>query len=168
MPEIFKLNDITYDEHQSDLEPYDWFSSQRLSAIGKSEDLYFNVRKLDPGKYSFPYHFHRNSEELFIIFEGSATLRTIEGLQIVTKGDIVFFEKGPESAHQLFNHTDRPCIYFDLRTNNGFDVSEMPDSNKLLILPEWTIIEKGDEAEYYKGEENADEIWNKLKDKQKG
>ena len=160
MPKIFKQEEIEYNELQSELKPYSWYSSPRLSELGNSKDLFFNMRKLNPGKYSYPYHYHRNAEEVLLILSGSATLRIREGLEIVNKGDIFFFEKGEASAHQLYNHTSEPCIYFDLRTNNGFDVAEFPDTNKLIIAPDMNIFERGEDVDYFKGDENVDQIWN--------
>jgi uncharacterized cupin superfamily protein len=128
-----------------------------------SKDLYFNIRKLDSGKYSYPYHFHYNAEELFIILEGSVTLRTTQGLQILSKEDMVFFEMGESSAHQLFNHTPEACIFFDLRTNNGLDVTEYPDSKKIKVGPDFGVFEKGSEVDYFKGEEQVEKIWERLK-----
>jgi uncharacterized cupin superfamily protein len=163
MPTIFKQEEIEYNELQSDLKPFAWYSSPRLSEIRKSKDLFFNMRKLDPEKYSYPYHFHRNAEELFIIMEGSATLRTSKGLEIVRKGDIVFIEIGETSTHQLYNHTCEPCIYFDLRTKHEFDVAEFPDSNKIVMGQQIEIFEKGQNVEYFKGEEKINEKWDELK-----
>jgi len=163
MPKIFKQTDIEYNELQSDLKPYAWYSSPRLSDIGKSKDLFFNMRKLDPDKYSYPYHFHHNAEELLIIMEGSATLRTNNRLEIVDKGDILFFEKGETSTHQLYNHTSEPCIYFDLRTNNEFDVAEFTDTDKVILGPSMDIFERGKHVDYFKGEECISEKWDELK-----
>jgi uncharacterized cupin superfamily protein len=165
MPKIFRQEHIEYNELQSDLPPYAWLSSPRLSELGKSKDLFFNMRKLDTGKYSYPFHYHHNAEEVLLILEGSATLRTPNGLEIVDKGDILFFEKGITSAHQLFNHTTEPCIYFDLRTNNGFDVAEFPDTNKVIFGNSNEVFEKGTEVDYFKGEENIDERWANIKHK---
>jgi len=165
MPKIFRQEEIEYNELQSDLKPYEWYSSPRLSELGKSKDLFFNMRKLDPDKYSYPYHFHRNAEEVLLILEGSATLRTADGLEIVKKGDILFFEMGDTSTHQLYNHTAEPCIYFDLRTNNDFDVAEFPDTNKMIIGPLMDIFERGSQVDYFKGDENVDQVWKKLKEK---
>ncbi|CQR55260.1 cupin domain-containing protein [Paenibacillus riograndensis] len=69
-----------------------------------SKHLLFEIRSLDPGKYSYPYHFHRSAEEIFVILSGRAMLRTPAGFQELWEGDTVFFESGPEGAHQLFNH----------------------------------------------------------------
>ena len=65
-------------------------------------NLNFDLRLLNPGQFSAPYHFHRNSEELFMVISGSMTLRTPEGLNIVTTGDLIFFEMGETGAHQFF------------------------------------------------------------------
>jgi uncharacterized cupin superfamily protein len=165
MPKIFRQNDIEYNELQSELKPYAWYSSPRLSEMVKSKDLFFNMRKLDPDKYSYPYHFHRNAEELLILLEGSATLRTTEGFEIVNKGDILFFEMGETSTHQLYNHTSEPCVYFDLRTNNNFDVAEFPDTNKVILGNTNEIFEKGEQVDYFQGEENIPEKWAELKNK---
>lgn len=53
--------------------------------------LNFDLRQLNPGEFNAPYHFHRFAEELFMILSGSATLRTPEGIETVSEGDILFF-----------------------------------------------------------------------------
>ena len=58
------------------------------------QNLNFDLRLLNPGQLSAPYHFHRYAEELFMIISGSLTLRTPEGKEIVESGDLIFFEKG--------------------------------------------------------------------------
>ena len=106
------------------------------------------------------------AEELFVIFEGEAALRSPDGFQKVSKGDIVFFEEGPSGAHQLYNHTDSPCVYLDIRTITGIDVCEYPDSGKINILPYTEIFNTSSEVGYYSGEEDVRKIWPKelLKD----
>nr|WP_275297772.1 cupin domain-containing protein [Clostridium sp. YIM B02551] len=121
--------------------------------------MQFNERLLDPGKYSYPYHFHRNSEELFIIISGEVTLRTPKEFLILNEGDIVFFEMGPSGAHQLYNHTTEPCKFLDIRTVFGLDVCEYPDSGKINILPYEEIYESSAKVDYYKGEENVKDKW---------
>jgi uncharacterized cupin superfamily protein len=114
---------------------------------------------LDPGKFSFPYHFHRAAEELFIILSGEATLRSMQGFEKVTKGDIIFFEEGPTGAHQLHNHSGVPCVYVDLVTTSGIDVCEYPDSGKISILPYREIFETSSKVDYFKGEDSVAAKW---------
>jgi uncharacterized cupin superfamily protein len=63
------------------------------------QNLIFDLRQLNPGQYSCPYHFHKYGEELFMIISGSATLITPAGLEIVENGDLTFFETGETGAH---------------------------------------------------------------------
>jgi len=135
----------------------------RLSKISESKQLIFDIRKLNPGKYSFPYHFHRNSEELMYVISGEMTIRTPDALEIIHSGEMVFFELGETSAHQFYNHSDLPCVYLDIRTNMGFDVTEYPDSEKVNVAPYGLIFEKKSLVDYFMGEENVEQIWKRLK-----
>jgi uncharacterized cupin superfamily protein len=125
----------------------------------QSKVLKFDIRSLDPGKYSYPYHSHRNAEEMFVILSGSATLRTPDGYTEVSEGDIVFFGMGPEGAHQLYNHTEQPCRFLDIRTDLGLDVCDYPDSGKVNILPPKEIYQANTKVDYYQGEEHVAEQW---------
>ncbi|MBN2634720.1 MAG: cupin domain-containing protein [Prolixibacteraceae bacterium] len=131
------------------------------------ENLIFDLRQLNPGQFSAPYHFHRYAEELFFIISGAATLRTQNGLEIVSSGDLLFFEKGKTGAHQLHNHTTEPCIYLDISTYIGFDIAEYPDSDKILIAPTFEIFNNNSQAGYFDGETKIKDKWNEIKHKNK-
>ncbi|MCD8072394.1 MAG: cupin domain-containing protein [Alistipes sp.] len=124
--------------------------------------LNFDVRRLDPGEFSSPYHFHRYAEEMFVVLSGAATLRTPDGLHPVEQGDIIFFAGGPAGAHQLHNDTPEPCIYLDIRTFAGYDVCEYPDSDKLLIVPSMETFKKDSSVGYFDGEEDIQRRWSEL------
>lgn len=159
MATIFNDNHVNYALKKSPIPEFAWHTSERLAEIAGSKHLVFDLRSLDPGKYSFPYHFHRNAEELFVVLSGKALLRTPEGITELGEGDIAFFEMGPTGAHQLFNNTDRPLKYLDIRTNQGIDIVEYPDSGKLNILPEQEVYQTEDRVDYYKGEDQVSEKW---------
>lgn len=163
MAHIFKKDELTYELTQSPIPEFALHSSPRLSELAKSKHLHFNMRKLEPGKFSFPHHFHRASEELFIILSGKVMLRTDKEFEELSAGDIVFFEMGPTGAHQLYNHTEEACEYMDIRTEAGIDVCEYPDSGKVNILPYKEIYEVDSQVDYYKGEDKIKEKWPKLK-----
>lgn len=124
--------------------------------------LNFDLRRLDPGQYNAPYHFHRYAEELFLILSGSVTLRITTGLEIVTEGDILFFEAGEKGAHQLRNHTDKPCTYLDMRSYIGHDVCEYPDSDKIILVPGGETFSRSEQHSYFDGETDTDDIWKEL------
>ncbi|MCK8060647.1 MULTISPECIES: cupin domain-containing protein [unclassified Fusibacter] len=162
MPLIINEKNSHYKKNDSPIGEFEWFSSIKLAHMPQSEHLNFKLMKLQPGKFSYPYHFHHNAEEVFVILSGEATLRTHKGMEIVSQGDVIFFEKGPKGAHQLFNHSEGECQYLDLQTNLGFDVCEYPDSEKVNLLPDREIVHKGKSANYYDGEEAVLEKWIEL------
>jgi uncharacterized cupin superfamily protein len=166
MPTIIKPETL---EFKLDFEALNDFGlktlTPRLGELTKSKHFKFDIRQLDSDRFSFPFHFHRNAEELIMILSGSMTLRTNDGLKILNKGEIVFFELGETSSHQFYNHDKVPCVYLDLRTTIGIDVTEYPDSGKINISAYSEIFEKNTQVEYNKGEEKVREVWGKLENK---
>lgn len=162
MPKIFNKNDIPQDKKDSPIPEYSWAATKDLSKLANLNDFSCNIRSLEEGKFSYPYHFHHNAEELFVILSGEGELRTPDGIIKVHTGDIALFEKGETGAHQLFNPISSPLIYLNLRTVNRIDICEYPDTGKVNILPKQEIFYKGEETEYFEGEENIKEIWSKL------
>ena len=160
MATILKNGKREFKEDPNKIDNFRIFSdlSRKKNGINP-QNLNFDLRQLNPGQYSAPYHFHRFAEELFMIVSGSATLRTGKGFEIVNSGDIIFFEMGETGAHQLYNHTAEPCVYLDIRTFIGFDVCEYPDSNKILIAPSFEIFTKDSRVNYFDGEENIQDKW---------
>lgn len=162
MATILKSDQREFRESPNKIDNFRIFTDiSRVKQGINPQNLNFDVRQLNPGQYSAPYHFHRYAEELFMVISGSATLRTPTGFEIVTSGDLIFFEMGESGAHQLYNHTTENCTYLDIRTYIGFDVCEYPDSDKLLIAPTFEIFDKDSQVGYFKGEEQVAEKWRK-------
>ncbi len=132
-----------------------------------SKNLNFDIRLLNPGQFSAPYHFHRFAEELFFVISGSMTLRTPNGFETVSTGDLIFFEMGESGAHQLYNHTSEPSTYLDIRTYIGYDVCEYPDSGKILLAPSFEIFKKESQTTYFEGEKDVLEKWESIRNKNK-
>jgi len=166
MPMIIKGSDLKFKE---DISSIDNFRIQtafpRLSEFSKSEQLIFDIRLLNPDQFSFPYHFHRHAEELMFIISGSLTMRSQNGFQILNQGDTIFFEMGDAGVHQLYNHTDTPATYLDIKVNKDQDICEYPDSGKVNISVHREVFEKSTQVDYFKGEENIKERWDKLMNK---
>ncbi len=167
MATVLKSEQREFQENPNKIDNFRIFTD--MSRIKKGitpQNLNFDLRQLNPGQYSAPYHFHRHAEELFMIISGTATLRTPGGVEIVNSGDLIFFEMGETGAHQLYNHTAEICTYLDIRTYIGFDVCEYPDSNKLLIVPGYDVFDKDSTVNYFKGEENVIEKWRLVEHKE--
>lgn len=93
MAYILHKSDYDFQPNSNKVEPFKLFTDITRSQNNISPKyLDFDVRKLNPGEFSAPYHYHRYSDELFYIISGSATLRTPEGLTEVSEGDILFLQ----------------------------------------------------------------------------
>jgi uncharacterized cupin superfamily protein len=163
MATILRSGEREFQESPNKIDNYRIYTD--ISRVKKGinpENLNFDLRQLNPGQYSAPYHFHRYAEELFMVISGSAKLRTPDSMEIVNSGDLIFFEKGEKGAHQLYNHTGEVCVYLDIRTFFSYDIAEYPDSNKILISPSFEIFNKDTKAAYYDGEKNIKEKWQEI------
>jgi uncharacterized cupin superfamily protein len=162
MATILKNDTREFREEPNKIDKFRLFSdiSRKKNGI-TPKNLNFDLRMLNPGQFSAPYHFHRHAEELFMVVSGSMKLRTPDGYQVVQSGDIIFFEMGETGAHQFFNHGTEPCIYLDVRTFIGYDICEYPDTGKILLAPSYEIFDKESTLGYFEGEEKISEIWDK-------
>lgn len=168
MATIFKQDNIKFAEDIGRIDNFKMLTvSPRFSSVVNSKNLFFDLRLLNPGNFSFPYHFHRLAEELMMIISGSLTVRTPEGFRVLNTGDLIFFEMGEAGAHQFYNHTAEPCTYLDVRTLITIDVCEYPDSGKILYGPPNEIYQKDKQVEYFKGEDMTPSKWEELKKKAK-
>lgn len=160
MTKIFRQADLGFQENANSI---DHFRLQtvmpRLSQIVDSQHLVFDFRMLPPEQYSFPYHFHRNAEELVLILSGSMIMRTPEGFKTLNQGDLVFFEMGKTGSHQFYNQDSTPCTYLDIKTVREMDVCEYPDSGKVNIAPFSEIFVKDSQVDYFHGEQDVKKLW---------
>jgi uncharacterized cupin superfamily protein len=164
MATILKSNQREFREDPNKIDHFRLFSDLSRKKRGLiPQQLNFDLRLLNPGQFSAPYHFHRYAEELFMILSGSMTLRTPDGLEIVSGGDIIFFEMGETGAHQFFNHGTEPSTYLDVRSFIGYDICEYPDSGKILLAPSFEIFHTARQSSYFEGEEHIIEKWAQIK-----
>jgi len=159
MAKIYNDNNTELKQNSARIPEYVWQTSKYLDKMASSDQMYFDIRELGPGKYSFPYHYHRGAEEMMVILQGGCTMRTPEGFSKVQQGDIVFFEKGETGAHQFYNHTDEVCRYLDIRIKVDIDVCDYPDSGKVNILPYFNIYNAAQTLDYFEGEEGPSAHW---------
>jgi len=162
MSTVIKWKEENLTGKPSPLPEYSWDSTEDLAQAAGLSDFACQIRSLEKGKYSYPYHFHHNADELFVILSGTGELRTPEGIRPISQGDIALFEKGSSGAHQLHNPHEQKLVYLDLRSVNKVDVCEYPDTGKVNFLPEREIFYKGREADYFEKEENIKKVWSTL------
>jgi uncharacterized cupin superfamily protein len=90
------------------------------------------VFELAPGEQSTPYHFQYAEEEWLLVLDGELSLRTPDGVQTLTRGDLVAFRRGPDGAHTMRNETTRPVRVLMISTREDVEVAVFPDSGKIF------------------------------------
>jgi len=120
-------------------------------------DLGMRLYELPPGQTQVVYHFHHGNEEALLVLRGRPTLRTPEGERELAPGDVAFFPKGPDGAHQIVNRSDEPALYVIAANHVSPEVVEHVDSGKVLAMsrigPLWPVHRRADAVDYFDGEE---------------
>lgn len=140
-------------------EPHYDARSARLAQGTAARKLGASFDILAPGKRGCPYHLHHAQEEMFVIVEGTGTLRVAGELLPVRAGDVVFTPAGPEYPHQIINTSDAPLKYLSISTMEAPEICEYPDSGKYLAegsldssTPFEIIDRRGPGLDYWDGE----------------
>lgn len=89
------------------------------------------VWELGPGQDG-TYHLHHGTEEILIVLQGRATLRSPEGERELEVGEVVHFPEGPDGAHAVLNRSDAPVRYLMAASHSPLDVIEYPDDEKMI------------------------------------
>ena len=123
-----------------------------------AKKLGFHVEVLDPKNFSCPYHFHEHEEELFYVLDGEAIVRCNGKFRKVGPGDLIFYSVGPDTAHNMYNHTDKPFKFLAISNNDpGNDVCHYPDSKKHTT--KYGVMQNGIDVNYFKDEEDPAKYW---------
>jgi uncharacterized cupin superfamily protein len=128
----------------------------------KAGMLAVGVYELLPHQTQCPYHFHHGNDELLIVLQGTPTLRTPAGEDVLQPGDAVPFPAGKDGAHQIYNRTSEPVRYVIAARHVTPEVVEYPDSGKLAAMsygesqrgaPLATWHRLDDEVDFFDGEQ---------------
>jgi uncharacterized cupin superfamily protein len=102
-----------------------------------------------PGSPDSPLHMHYGVEEMFFVLSGTLTVRTPEGEEQLSPGDVVYFREGPDGLHTFSNHTDEPVRMLGISTKRFPDVVAYPERGVAWVAtrhPERPVPEGGDEG----------------------
>jgi uncharacterized cupin superfamily protein len=88
--------------------------------------------EIAPGARPFPFHCHSAEEELFIVLDGTGTLRLGEDRHPLRAGSVVSRPAGTHVAHQFIAGDEGMTVlaYSDIEPG---DVAFYPDSNKVKL-----------------------------------
>lgn len=106
----------------------------RLAPGTAAHKLGATIDIVPPGQQSCPYHFHHAQEEMFVVLEGSGTLRVAGQRLPIRAGDVIFIPPGPAYPHQILNTSDAPLKYLGISTRESPEICEYPDSGKYLAM----------------------------------
>jgi uncharacterized cupin superfamily protein len=135
-------------EHSIDPGQYETTLYELGDLIGARKLGYWMV-ELAPGKRFCPLHAHQLEEEMFLVWEGSPTIRTPRGSFVCRPGDVIAFPVGDRGAHQLLNASDKPCKVFLLGMDEPEDVCHYPDSDKVSMAGRRLRVRASPRLDYY-------------------
>ncbi len=156
------VGDIAEDERSSPKGKFHKFVKDISISLGRERDS-LDLAKRHPfdlarvripaGKSYCPYHSHSAETELYLVVSGRGEIRDQNGKTNVGPGDAFIF--APGEAHQLSNAGPDDFVYYVMADNPRGDGCFYPDSGKWAAEVEGgnEVIVKGEEADYYLGEE---------------
>jgi uncharacterized cupin superfamily protein len=117
------LADEPWDEvDDDDLIRVRWFGHRfGTDQLGASLNEYL------PRSPDSPMHMHYGVEEMFFVLSGTPTVRTPEGAEVLSPGDVVYFPEGPDGLHTFSNPTDEPVRMLGISTKRFPDVVAYPE-----------------------------------------
>jgi uncharacterized cupin superfamily protein len=114
-----------------------------------AQELGASVYELAAGSPGMDLHGHYGNEELFIVLEGSPTLRTTDSEEQLGKGDVVACVRGREGIHTIENRSSEPVLVLAISTANSPDVVVYPENDTVGVAtrhPFVPVPEGGDEG----------------------
>ena len=122
--------------------------------LSKRHPFDLELNRVPPGKSNFPYHAHSAQWELYLVASGKGTVRHKGGTTEVVAGDAFIFR--PNEPHQIINSGQEDLTYYIIADNPIGESSYYPDSGKWKVNKSSAadrIVIKGQEADYFDGEE---------------
>lgn len=132
-----------------------------LARVGQylgSKKIGMTLVELEPGNKAWPYHLHFGQEEMFVVLDGTGTLRYDGTRYELSTGDVVLTPPGPNTAHQIINTSKQKLRYLALSSKDDPEVCYYPDSDKIGAY----AGERGDrELTFLARKENATDYWDR-------
>lgn len=100
-----------------------------------------------PGAPGGPLHMHYGVEEMFFVLAGTPAVRTPEGEETLTPGDVVYFPEGRNGLHDFSNPTDEPARILGISSKRFPDVVAYPERGVAWVAtrhPERPLDERAD------------------------
>ena len=137
-----------------DDEPWDQVADdgRRVRWFGhafEADMLGASLIELPPETPGSALHMHYGVEEMFFVLSGAPTVRTPEGEELLSPGDVVYFPEGRAGLHDFSNATTEPVRMLGISTKRFPDVVAYPERGVAWVAtrhPERPLPEGGDEG----------------------
>jgi uncharacterized cupin superfamily protein len=86
-----------------------------------------SLSELLPGSAEGSLHMHYGVEAMFFVLSGTLTVRTPEGEEQLSPGEVVYFPEGPDGLHTFSNPTAEPVRMLGISTKRFPDVVAYPE-----------------------------------------
>src|SRR4026208_2222748 len=96
-----------------------------------------------------PMHMHYGVEEMFFVLSGTPTVRTPDGEDQLSPGDVVYFPEGPDGLHTFSTPAPAPARMLGISAKRFPDVVAYPERGVAWVAtrhPERPVPEGGDEG----------------------
>ena len=151
------VNVFEIDCHYDETDPGGYRSA--VADIGQQaggQSLAVKVFELPAGQAVCPYHYEYE-EEWLLVLDGTVSLRTPEGEELLVRGEIACFPPGPAGAHKVTNRSDSVVRVMMFSSAREPAVAVYPDSDKIGVWPgnaeDKVMLRRGDgNVDYWDGE----------------
>lgn len=109
------------------------------------------ILRIQPGKIPYPHHSHSAQWEFYHVISGTGQARDAAGLTPIKPGDAFIFKPG--EPHQFINDGTEDLLIYVVADNPIGESAHYPDSGKWLVRSPERRILRGEDLEYYDGEE---------------
>jgi uncharacterized cupin superfamily protein len=99
-----------------------------------ARELGATVYELVPGARGFHLHAHYGIEELFVVLEGTPTLRTPQGERELALGDVIACRRGREGTHTFSNRSHERVRLLAVSTLSFPDVVLYPELQQAFVM----------------------------------
>ena len=110
------------------------FRCKRLGLAAGGGGLGCSLVEVQPGRRSWPYHYHHANDEALYVLAGRGRLRTPGGERPLRPGDYAGFPRGAGGAHQVLADGDELLRYLCFSTMLQPEIAVYPDSGKLGLF----------------------------------
>ncbi len=109
------------------------------------------ILRIPPGKSPYPYHSHSAQWEFYHVIAGAGLARDESGHTPIVEGDALIF--GPGEAHTFINNGTSDLVLYVIADNPVGESGYYPDSGKWIVRSPERRLFRGENLDYYDGEE---------------